>query len=64
MRLHVANRTSRLCINDEDPMTQSAALAALRQRHLAFDALPDTIAIPALELRHRAIAAISDEGGR
>jgi hypothetical protein len=34
-------------------MTQSAALAVLRKRHFALDALPDTIAIPALDARQR-----------
>ena len=34
-------------------MTQSAALASLRKRHFALDALPDTIAIPVLEARQR-----------
>jgi hypothetical protein len=43
-------------------MTQSAALAALCKRHFALDALPDTIAIPALEARQReaSVKAIED----
>ena len=43
-------------------MTQSAALASLRKRHFALDALPDTIAIPALEARQReaSVKAIED----
>jgi len=59
-------------------MTQSAALTALRKRHFALDALPNTIAIPVLALRKlytlarqagalgadRAVEAISDKGGR
>jgi hypothetical protein len=34
-------------------MTTSAAVTALRKRHFALDALPDTIAIPALDARQR-----------
>jgi len=43
-------------------MNQSAALAALRKRHFALDALPNTIVIPAFETRQRAasIRAIAD----
>jgi hypothetical protein len=43
-------------------MSQSAALAALRKRHFALDALPDTIVIPAFEARQRAtnVRAIAD----
>lgn len=43
-------------------MTQSAALAALCKRHFALDALPDMIAIPALEARQReaSVKAIED----
>ena len=43
-------------------MSQSAALAALRKRHFALDALPDTIVIPAFEARQREanVRAIAD----
>jgi hypothetical protein len=43
-------------------MTRSAAFAALRKRHIALDALPDTIAIPVFEGRQRAatVKAIED----
>ncbi len=43
-------------------MTQSAALASLRKRHFALDALPDMIAIPALEAQQReaSVKAIED----
>lgn len=43
-------------------MTQSAALASLRKRYFALDALPDTIAIPALDARQRpaTVKAIED----
>lgn len=43
-------------------MTQSAALASLRKRHFALDALPDTVVVPALEARQReaAVKAIED----
>ncbi len=34
-------------------MTTSAAVTALRKRHIWLEALPDTIAIPALEARQR-----------
>ena len=34
-------------------MTASAAVTALRKRHIWLEALPDTIAIPALEARQR-----------
>lgn len=43
-------------------MNQSAALAALRKRHFALDALPDTIVIPACQARQREtnVRAIAD----
>ena len=43
-------------------MTTSTAVTALRKRHFALDALPDTIAIPALEARQReaSVKAIED----
>jgi hypothetical protein len=43
-------------------MTTSAAITALRKRHFALEALPDTIIVPALETRQReaAIKAIED----
>ncbi len=43
-------------------MTTSAAVTALRKRHIWLDALPDTIAIPALEARQRpaTVKAIED----
>jgi hypothetical protein len=57
-------------------MTRSAAFAALRKRDIELYALPDTIAIPALEGRQqaatrpvsalgadRAVDALSAEGG-
>lgn len=34
-------------------MTTSAAVTALRKRHIWLEALPDTIAIPALDARQR-----------
>jgi hypothetical protein len=45
------------------PMTRSAAFAALRKRHIALDALPDTIAIPVFEGRQRAatVKAIEED---
>ena len=43
-------------------MTPSAAIAALRKRHFALEALPDTIVIPAFEARQREpnVRAIAD----
>ena len=43
-------------------MTASAAVTALRKRHIWLEALPDTIAIPALEARQRPaiVKAIKD----
>ena len=43
-------------------MTTSAAVAALRKRHIWLEALPDTVSIPALEARQRpaAVKAIQD----
>ena len=43
-------------------MGQIQHLAALRKRHFALDALPDTIVIPAFEARRRAtnVRAIAD----
>jgi hypothetical protein len=34
-------------------MTTSAAVTALRKRHIWLEALPDTVSIPALEARQR-----------
>jgi hypothetical protein len=43
-------------------MSISAAVTALRKRHLWLEALPDTIAIPAIEARRRpaTLKAIED----
>ena len=43
-------------------MTTSAAVTALRKRHIWLEALPDSIAIPALEARQRpaTVKAIED----
>ena len=43
-------------------MTTSAAVTALRKRHIWLEGLPDTIAIPALEARQRSatVKAIED----
>lgn len=43
-------------------MTASAAVTALRKRHIWLEALPDTVSIPALEARQRpaAVKAIED----
>lgn len=43
-------------------MTASAAVTALRKRHIWLEALPDSIAIPALEARQRpaTVKAIED----
>lgn len=43
-------------------MTLSAAITALRKRHFALEALPDTIVIPAFEARQRVpnVRAIAD----
>lgn len=43
-------------------MTTSAAIAALRKRHFALEALPETIVVPALEAHQRAAAVKSIEG--
>lgn len=42
-------------------MTISAALATVRKRHYALDALPDTIAIPALGARRDAVVKPIDD---
>jgi hypothetical protein len=36
-------------------MTTSAAVTALRKRHIWLEALPDTVSIPALEARRRPV---------
>jgi hypothetical protein len=36
-------------------MTASAAVTALRKRHIWLEALPDTVSIPALEARQRPV---------
>lgn len=43
-------------------MTSSAVLTALRKRHFALEALPDTIVVPGLESRQRqaAVKAIEE----
>jgi hypothetical protein len=43
-------------------MTTSAAVTALRKRHIWLEALPDSIAIPALDARRRpaTVKAIED----
>jgi hypothetical protein len=43
-------------------MTPSAAIAALRKRHFALEALPETIVIPACQARQREtnVRAIAD----
>jgi hypothetical protein len=43
-------------------MTTSAAVTALRKRHIWLEALPDTIAIPAIDARRRpaTVKAIED----
>jgi hypothetical protein len=43
-------------------MTTSAAIAVLRKRHFALEALPETIVVPALDARQRpaAVKAIED----
>ena len=43
-------------------MTTSAAVTALRKRHIWLEALPDTVSIPALEARQRpaTVKAIED----
>jgi hypothetical protein len=43
-------------------MTTSAAVTALRKRHIWLESLPDSIAIPALEARQRpaTVKAIED----
>ncbi len=42
-------------------MTISATLTAVRKRHYALDALPDTIAIPALGARRDAVVKPIDD---